>query len=627
MATETRRPPLLVPGLKPVDPAFESHWVRPGGATVLAISPDDRLTVIDPDGGQPAEVTVLAPDGRDDAAALGAAAQAPATVLRALVRGRRVQRVPARRCTPVAWTRRRRWRSPSSARTRRRAPRRRSGADREAVVVVAAPGGRLVDGDAPASALIAEIRRATPRAAEEIELPAPLADPRLDFRVGAATASAYEVRAGEYIQVLDVRGRQCSDFLAFHAGKLQAGVERGPGLDGHPQPDGQRLPAAGPAGQVLRRRHGPADRGRPGHRRASRHASRWPARRSTTRTSATPGTSTAPTTSTPPSRPYRIDPRAGWPALNFFYNTGFDSDLMLIMDEPWSRPGDYVLLRAMTDLVCSSSACPDDIDPANGWEITDVHVRVYAPENRFSMAIAHRVTPEADAVLTKETAFHPSDLEAHQELRRVPRVLAAALLRQRGRRRRVLGLPREGGDHGPLPPAQVGDPRPRRRAADAVGGHPRHPPPRGRPGRLHRDLQRDGRDDRRRHRLPAGARQLPLRRRRRVRRRLAQGARRAARAPRLRQALHRPAPQRRRPGPGQPRHPHRDRLDAADPDGARRPQVVPLPGRADRRPQGHPRRGVPHRVLRRTGLRGLLPSRRRPGRLGRDLGGRASRAA
>ena len=38
---------------------------------------------------------------------------------------------------------------------------------------------------------------------------------------------------------------------------------------------------------------------------------------------------------------------------------------------------------------------------------TDVHVRVYSPENRFSMAIAHRVTPEAEPVLTQETTFHP----------------------------------------------------------------------------------------------------------------------------------------------------------------------------------------------------------------------------
>ena len=84
---------------------------------------------------------------------------------------------------------------------------------------------------------------------------------------------------------------------------------------------------------------------------------------------------------------------------------------MIVTDEPWSRPGDYVLMRALTDLVCASSACPDDIDPANGWDITDIHVRVYSPENRFSTAIAHRVTPEAEPVLTKETAFHPRTSE------------------------------------------------------------------------------------------------------------------------------------------------------------------------------------------------------------------------
>jgi aminomethyltransferase len=40
-----------------------------------------------------------------------------------------------------------------------------------------------------------------------------------------------------------------------------------------------------------------------------------------------------------------------------------------------------------------------------------VHVRVYSPENRFSKAIAHRVTPEAEPVMTKETAFHPRTSE------------------------------------------------------------------------------------------------------------------------------------------------------------------------------------------------------------------------
>jgi aminomethyltransferase len=105
--------------------------------------------------------------------------------------------------------------------------------------------------------------------------------------------------------------------------------------------------------------------------------------------------------------PYTIEARKGWPALNFFYNTAFDADNVLVSDEPWSRPGDYVLLRAMTDLVCLSSACPDDIDPANAWNPTEVHVRVYPAKERFSAAIAHRVTPDAEPKLTKETAFHP----------------------------------------------------------------------------------------------------------------------------------------------------------------------------------------------------------------------------
>ena len=59
------------------------------------------------------------------------------------------------------------------------------------------------------------------------ELPAPLAEPRLDFQVDRASALAYEVQAGEYIQVIDVQGRQCSDFLAFHRGKLQEGKSAG----------------------------------------------------------------------------------------------------------------------------------------------------------------------------------------------------------------------------------------------------------------------------------------------------------------------------------------------------------------------------------------------------------------
>src|SRR5947207_751456 len=72
---------------------------------------------------------------------------------------------------------------------------------RDAVVVIAQPlGPSVVEGGAPQSDLIVEVRRTAPRSADgDAELPPPLAEPRLDFRVDRATALSYEVRAGEYI--------------------------------------------------------------------------------------------------------------------------------------------------------------------------------------------------------------------------------------------------------------------------------------------------------------------------------------------------------------------------------------------------------------------------------------------
>jgi aminomethyltransferase len=374
----TTRPTLLLPGLIPPDPSRESYRVRPGAATVVSLRPDDRLTIRDLSGGQQAELTAVAPDGREDAAALGTHADLPASVLRRLVgsaaegaaevvqglAGLGLDPMTASASVLFGPT------SPAGAEETFRA-------ERNVVVVVGAPeGAPVVEGGVPASDLLLEVRRATPREHLEPALPDPLAEPRLDFQVDRASARAYEVRAGEYIQVLDVQGRQCSDFLAFHAGKLQDGRERGLDSTTTRSLMGQAYPQPGLHGKFYDQDQEPLvevvrdtvgrhdtfglactakyyeDMGYFGHVNCSENFNGE-------------------------LQPYTIDPRKGWPALNFFYNTGFDANNLYVMDEPWSRPGDYVLLRAMTDLVCLSSACPDDIDPANAWNPTEVHVRVY----------------------------------------------------------------------------------------------------------------------------------------------------------------------------------------------------------------------------------------------------------
>ncbi|MEA2291434.1 MAG: hypothetical protein QOF17_454 [Solirubrobacteraceae bacterium] len=391
MAVET----LTAPGFRSPDPSWELYWVRAGGATILRLEGDDRITLRDPEGAQPAELTVLAPDGREDPGALGIAHEAAATVLsgadRLLLE---LSAPPEAGCLRLF--------GPGSPPGAAHAFR----AERPAVLVIGAPAGRIIDGDPPASDLIAELRRATPRAPEEVELPAPLAEPRLDLRVDAATALSYEVRKGEYVQIMDVQGRQCSDFLAFHRGKLDGGLERGLDATTTRTLMGNAYPMPGlhgkfydvdmdPLVEVVRDTVGRHDTfGLACTRKYYEDAGYFGHPNCTENFNAT-------------LDPYGVAPRRGWNALNFFYNTSFDANMVLLADEPWSRPGDYVLLRAMSDLVCASSACPDDIDPANAWECTDVHVRVYPAENRFSMAIAHRVTADAEPELTRETGFHP----------------------------------------------------------------------------------------------------------------------------------------------------------------------------------------------------------------------------
>ncbi|MDQ0392518.1 DUF1989 domain-containing protein [Labrys monachus] len=271
------------------------------------------------------------------------------------------------------------------------------------LVVPSAPS--TADAVTPATDFGAEIARSEARPAVGSQPAPPLAEPLLDLRIKAATAERFEVKAGQYIEIMDIDGRQCSDFLAFDTALLAEGIECG--LDAtatrtimgraYPGPGlfskfyDQRMRATVEVIQDTCGRHdtfGLActmkyydDMGYPGHDSCSENFNKVLA-------------------------PLGIAARPGWPAINFFFNTQVNHDGTIGADEPWSRPGDYVLLRALTDLTCAASSCADDIDPANGWNPTDIQVRVYGAEHEFPKAIATRMTPDSPPVFTKETAFH-----------------------------------------------------------------------------------------------------------------------------------------------------------------------------------------------------------------------------
>jgi len=404
------------PGLRNRGPRSERYRVPGGGAIAVGLEPGDRLRVIDPEGRQPGELLAFDAAGRPALGALGAADQGPATGLLSLLAGAEesaamLARRLARSGIELGRVRAQRLFGPEGE----------AGAAVEftaqgsLLVIVAAPGEAMEPAaQNPPTDLFVEIERVQARPPSFMPLPEPLAEPRLELRVQAGTAAAYEVKAGEWIQIIDVAGRECSDFMAFDARKLAKGLERFPDTTTTRSLIGYAYAGPGLASKFFDQDQQPLieivqdtvgrhdafglactakyydDVGYPGHVNCSENLNLALA-------------------------PYGVGPRPGWPALNWFYNTRIDARNVFYLDEPWSRPGDYVLLRTPTDLVCGSTACPDDISPANGWDPTDIHVRIYAPENTFRRTMAYRMTADAEPQLTRETGFHPrtSQLTRH----------------------------------------------------------------------------------------------------------------------------------------------------------------------------------------------------------------------
>lgn len=399
---------ILRPGIPTLAPGEERYTVPGGGAIAVPIHAGDRVRVVDVEGMQLCEMVAADAMGAIDASIIGARGDSDAGGLKRVLSGnnesaRSVRAGIERRGVDLAAARAVTLFGGES----RPGDTSEFTVSRDGVLIVGAPGGAMAaDSQATATPLRLHIWRSHLRPLNETILPEPLAEPLQDIRVNSAKARAYFVRAGEYIQIIDVAGRQCTDFQCFAARKLEKGVEHPLDVTTTRSLMGQSYPHPGLRSKAFDQemealveevrdtvgRHdafGLAcnaryydDQGYPGHVNCTDNFNAELA-------------------------PYGIAARKGWMALNFFYNTRIDDQNVLYFDEPWSRAGDYVLLRALTDLVCVSSACPDDIDPSNGWNPTDIHVRTYSDKQRFSRGVAYRMTPDAEPQLTRETAFHP----------------------------------------------------------------------------------------------------------------------------------------------------------------------------------------------------------------------------
>ena len=173
------RPRLLEPGLGVLPPGTERYLVHGAGMTVVALAGGDRVEVVDREGRQCAEMVVFASAGPADAGILGTQATAPAEGIAKLLSlggddTRLIGASLARRGLALDGAPALHLFGPDSLPGERVS----FTADREAVLIVAAPGGPMrADRQDPPTDLELWVHRHSIANAPVARLPDPLADP------------------------------------------------------------------------------------------------------------------------------------------------------------------------------------------------------------------------------------------------------------------------------------------------------------------------------------------------------------------------------------------------------------------------------------------------------------------
>ena len=95
--------------------------------------------------------------------------------------------------------------------------------------------------------------------------------------------------------------------------------------------------------------------------------------------------------------------------INWFMNVSIRQRGELEIREPLAEQNDYVLLRALKDVVAAVSACPQDLTATNGFNPSDLRVRVFR-----EFAVEAPAEPEAAADAAAEPATEPAPASAEQ---------------------------------------------------------------------------------------------------------------------------------------------------------------------------------------------------------------------
>ena len=396
------------PGLNVLPPGVERHTVNMGGLTGLQIFPDDQIEIINEEGDQICEIICFDKNGKSELGILSLKENIKKSFIKEILNNNDesslITKLQLKKRnlninnskSSIIFDKD----TPSGEKVKLKSK------DKCYVIFSAPKNEMLISDQNPSGDLTIFIKRAKITKDKELSIiPDPVFEPNYEKNINRQTCISYQVKEGDYIQVISPAGRQCSDFVAFDTRKLDKGIEKGLDWQTTRTFMGNTFPGPGlfskfydtdhePLVEVIRDTVGKHDTfnlactskyyedvGYFGHPNCSDNLTNSMSK-------------------------YGVQKQKGWHAINLFFNTSSTGLNSVISDESYARPGDYVMFKALKDLTIGTTACPSDIDPCNSWNPTDIFVRTYDKKKEFSKSFAFRMKTDSEKKLTRNSGFH-----------------------------------------------------------------------------------------------------------------------------------------------------------------------------------------------------------------------------
>jgi len=396
------------PGLNVLPPGVERHVVNGGGLTGLQILPDDEIEIVNDEGNQICEISVFNKDGKAELAILNLKENKNSSEIKKILSKNDESSLAA------AYQLKKRNLDINKSKSAiifnkdsKPGEKVKINSKDKCYCIFSAPGpDMIIHEQNPTTNLTIFIKRAKiTKDKENSIIPDPIFDPQSETNIDRQTAISFQVKEGDYIQVISPTGRQCSDFVAFDTAKLDKRIEKGLDWQTTRTFMGNTFPGPGlfskfydtdhePLVEVIRDtvgRHDTfnlactskyyEDSGYFGHANCSDNLNET-------------------------MEKFGVEKRKGWHAINLFFNTSAGGLNSVLSDESFARPGDYVMFKALKDLTCGTTACPSDIDPCNSWNPTEIFVRTYDKKKEFRKSFAFRMKTDSETKLTRNTGFY-----------------------------------------------------------------------------------------------------------------------------------------------------------------------------------------------------------------------------